>query len=77
MTLNEFLGGVAILRKYADSEFPFATGHGVIHFYTDRPLTPDESESIRALGWFNEGDTYDADGETAERALEGTWSAFV
>ena len=79
MDLNSFIEGLKTLKPYYDNGDGYHIGADHDHFYayaTDRPLTPEDVQKMRDLGWFQTGQE-DEDDDSAAYDPEDGWSAFV
>jgi len=75
MKLSEFLDGLSILTNHYDGGNGYHLGaeHDQIYLYkTDTPLSAEEVERMKSLGWF-QPEQYDG----SEYDPENGWSAFV
>jgi hypothetical protein len=78
--LGDFIGGLTTLRPYYKDGDGYHLGaeHDVFYAYaTDRPLSPNDVQRMRDLGWFQSEVDDDDDGNHGQYDPEGTWSAFV
>jgi hypothetical protein len=74
MRLSDFIEGLATLRPYYDDQNGFHIGAEHDEFYayaTDRPLTPEDAQKMRDLGWFQQGVS-----DATYSPSEG-WAVFV
>jgi hypothetical protein len=73
MKLSELIDGLNILRSYYKGDgFHFGCEHDQFYAYaTDKPLTGEDVQKIRDLGWFQPELDDDAPYDPAEG-----WSAF-
>ncbi len=65
MTLDNFIEGLLTLRPYyTGDQYPLGAEHDLFFAYaTTTPMTPEDVQKMRDLGWFQEGggDDYDPD----------------
>ena len=76
MNLNNFIEGLKTLHPYYDNGDGYHISAKHDQFYvsaTDRPLTPEDVQKMRGLGWFQE----DEDDDEPAYDPEECWSAFV
>lgn len=74
MKLSSLIEGLKTLQSYYKGEDGYHVGaeHDQIYIYqTDRPLTPEDVQKMRDLGWFQPDQTQD------EYNPENGWSAFI
>ncbi len=63
MKLNDFIDGLLTLRQYYTDPNGYHIGseHDQLYAYkTDKPLSETDVERMRALGWFQPDQDYDA-----------------
>ena len=75
MKLSNFIEGLKVLQSYYEGGDGYHIGAEHDQFYayqTDRPLTPEDVQKMRDLGWFQ---PEQADGK--EYDPEDGWSAFT
>ncbi len=79
MKLNDFVDGITILRLYFDDPdgYHVEAEHDVFYMHaTDRPLTPEDSAKMFALGWFQPSAEEDEGEKSAYDPGEG-WAAYT
>jgi hypothetical protein len=75
MKLSDFIEGLKTLQPYYDGGDGYHIGAGHDQFYayrTDKPLSPEDVEKMKFLGWFQP----DMKGGSEYDHEEG-WSAFT
>lgn len=73
MKLDKFIDGLLILQPYYDQVDGYHIGAEHDQFYaykTDRPLSPEDVQKMRDLGWFQPEQEEEYDPENG-------WSAFT
>jgi hypothetical protein len=72
MTLDEFLGGLQLLRTHCTKKYVVAAEHDQFWVYPDpaKPLNAAEVEAMRKWGWFQEHD------DATYKPTEG-WTCYV
>lgn len=75
MKLSDFIDGLKTLQPYYDGGDGYHIGAEHDQFYaykTDKPLTLEDVQKMRELGWFQPNQGYGAEYNT-----EASWSAFT
>lgn len=75
MKLSKFIEGLKTLQPYYKDGDGYHIGAEHDQFYayqTDLPLTPEDAQKMRDLGWFQPGQK-----DGAEYDPENGWSAFT
>ena len=75
MKLSNFIEGLRTLQQYYENGEGYHIGAEHDQFYccqTDKPLTPEDVQKMRDLGWFQP-----EQGDDAEYSPEDGWSALT
>lgn len=70
MKLSQLIESLQILQKYHDNDgYHFGSDHDIVYAYpTDKPLSVEDVQRMRTLGWFQDSEEY---------SQEESWQAYI